>query len=270
VERLGHDVEDPLRQQLGGHAGAIGEHDELVAAEAGDGLALADRGAQAVGDRPQQLVAGTVAEGVVDGLEVVEVEEQGSGHGTLAARPHQELFGPVEGEHPVGEPGEAIVQRLVAQLAGLAFHQPQGPVPGTEDGDEQPGEQEGEEHPDAEDGAGLGVGRGVGPGGRAPDSERPRAVLVEGVGCSEDAAGGTGHLGDPCGQAGPLPAQVDAERRDGDALERAAHQRGAVDVGVGRADHGVGALVRCVGRVPVERAPEEEGRAAHGGHALLQ
>ena len=49
---------------------------ELVAAEAGDGLVPAQRVAQALGDRDDQLVAGRVAEAVVDDLEAVEVEEQ--------------------------------------------------------------------------------------------------------------------------------------------------------------------------------------------------
>ena len=49
---------------------------ELVAAEAGDDVAGAQMGAQARGDRAQQLVAGVVAHAVVDQLEVVEVEEE--------------------------------------------------------------------------------------------------------------------------------------------------------------------------------------------------
>ena len=54
---------------------------ELVAAEAGDGLVPAQRVPQPLGDREDQLVAGRVAEAVVDHLEAVEVEEQ---HGDVA------------------------------------------------------------------------------------------------------------------------------------------------------------------------------------------
>ena len=47
---------------------------ELLPAQAGDDVALADDGAQALGDRAEDLVALAVAVGVVDRLEVVEVE----------------------------------------------------------------------------------------------------------------------------------------------------------------------------------------------------
>ena len=49
---------------------------ELVAAEARDDVGRAHRGAQPVGHRHEQAVAGRVAEAVVDHLEAVEVEEQ--------------------------------------------------------------------------------------------------------------------------------------------------------------------------------------------------
>ena len=55
---------------------AVDQDAELVAAEAGDDVAGAQVGAQPRRDRPQQLVAGVVAEAVVDQLEVVEVEEE--------------------------------------------------------------------------------------------------------------------------------------------------------------------------------------------------
>ena len=50
--------------------------DEFIARPAGPGYPLPDAGAQSLGDRLQQLVAGTVAQRVVDGLETVEVQEQ--------------------------------------------------------------------------------------------------------------------------------------------------------------------------------------------------
>ena len=57
--------------------GVVGEHDgELVAAEPGDGVAVAQLVLQPLGEGAQQPVARLVAEGVVDLLEVVEVEEQ--------------------------------------------------------------------------------------------------------------------------------------------------------------------------------------------------
>ena len=62
-----------------GRLGVVGvlDHDrELVAAQAGDHVLGPQARAQARGDRDQQLVAGGVAEAVVDRLEVVEVDEQ--------------------------------------------------------------------------------------------------------------------------------------------------------------------------------------------------
>jgi hypothetical protein len=53
---------------------ALDEHGELVAAEAGDGVAPAHALEQALADGGQELVAGLVAERVVDRLEPVEVD----------------------------------------------------------------------------------------------------------------------------------------------------------------------------------------------------
>ncbi|EXI73206.1 MAG: hypothetical protein AW07_02820 [Candidatus Accumulibacter sp. SK-11] len=52
------------------------DDDELVAAEPRDGLALGEDAAEDLGDAAQQAVADIVAEGVVDQLETVEVEEE--------------------------------------------------------------------------------------------------------------------------------------------------------------------------------------------------
>ena len=60
-----------------GRAGAGQQQRELVAAEAGDRVVRAGpRRVSRVGDHVQQLVADVVAEGVVDLLEAVEVEQQ--------------------------------------------------------------------------------------------------------------------------------------------------------------------------------------------------
>ena len=57
-------------------AGLRGEHAELVAAEAHDGVLRAHGVDERRGGVAQQLVAGVVAEAVVDGLEAVEVERE--------------------------------------------------------------------------------------------------------------------------------------------------------------------------------------------------
>ena len=54
----------------------VGEDRELVAAQAGDEVAGADRVGDPLGDGLEERVAGGVAERVVDDLEVVEVDEQ--------------------------------------------------------------------------------------------------------------------------------------------------------------------------------------------------
>ncbi len=60
---------------------------ELVAAEAGNAIALADAVDQHLGDLDQGLVTGLMAEGVVDHLKAVEVDEQHRGHVVVAADP---------------------------------------------------------------------------------------------------------------------------------------------------------------------------------------
>ena len=56
--------------------GVLGQDGELVAAQAGDQVALAHRVRDALGDRDQERITSRMAEGVVDDLEVVEVDEQ--------------------------------------------------------------------------------------------------------------------------------------------------------------------------------------------------
>ena len=78
-EAFGHRHRAP---QVGG---VVGEDRELVAAEAGHEIRLADRPGDALGDADEEGVAGGVAEAVVDDLEVVEVDEQDGGRALLDA-----------------------------------------------------------------------------------------------------------------------------------------------------------------------------------------
>ena len=52
------------------------QHGELVAAEPGDQVALANAAREALHDRSQQHVAGLVTERLVHGLESIEIEQQ--------------------------------------------------------------------------------------------------------------------------------------------------------------------------------------------------
>jgi len=59
-------------------------HDELVGTEAAGGVRAAGMRLQPVGDLSQQGVAGPVAQRVIDGLEVVQVDDE---QGTMVAGP---------------------------------------------------------------------------------------------------------------------------------------------------------------------------------------
>ena len=79
LDRKLEGLHDPLGDGLGGALGVEGvvqAHGELVAAEPGDLVLRTHTRAQPVSHAHQQLVADGVAERVVDGLEVVDVDEQ--------------------------------------------------------------------------------------------------------------------------------------------------------------------------------------------------
>ena len=84
---------------------------------AGDHLAAARRAAQATGDRGEELVAGGVAEAVVDELEVVEVDEE-DGERRYARRLAADgrLEALLEADS-VGEAGQRVVVGDVPELA---------------------------------------------------------------------------------------------------------------------------------------------------------
>ena len=116
LERLAQHFEQPFGDELGaaGRRAAFDEHDELVAADPGDRVGLAERRREPRRDGTQQAVAGVVAERVVHLLEAVEVDEQRRAVGAAPAGPGEHLLDAVEDERAVREPGERVVQRLVA------------------------------------------------------------------------------------------------------------------------------------------------------------
>ena len=125
-----------VAQALGGERGGLrtadpgAQHGELVAAEAADGVARADRGAQAPPGLGEQHVARRVAAGVVDALEVVDVQEEhggatAGGGRLLEAAPEQHARrearqGVVLSAARPGAPGERTEDRraLHASLLG--------------------------------------------------------------------------------------------------------------------------------------------------------
>ena len=93
------------------------QHNELVAADAGDGLVIAQPGAQPFGNLLQEQVANLVAPGVVDALEAVQVDEQYCHPAVVPVRilalPSQSFAE----QQAVGKAGEHIVPVLVGKFA---------------------------------------------------------------------------------------------------------------------------------------------------------
>ena len=225
------------------------------------------RGAQPRRHLDEQLVAGGVAEGVVDDLEVVQVEEEAGQAAGAGAEP----LGHVLGEQgAVGQPGQRVVVRLVGELR--LEGQPVGDVldGADEAGADARGEEVGEADDRRPDGAVVADQAGLGldlvavqRGGDLLD-DAVQVVLVDGV--------------DPAGAEQLLGAQPDqgAERvvdvRQPHALlgqqrgdRRALGQRGEAPlVGVGGGPQGPLLLVRG-GEHAQGPHPAAGGRRGHDG-----
>ncbi len=109
-ERAEHALGRPLR--LDRRRRVLEQDRELVAAEARGEVVLAQRRAQALGDRHEQRVAGRMAERVVDALELVEVEEH---HRRRVVVARERRLDAQREERAVGESGQRIVARLVRE-----------------------------------------------------------------------------------------------------------------------------------------------------------
>ena len=111
-------VDKALRQPAGlvGLGGLLQQDCELVAAEAGGGVADSQRPDEALGDRDEYLVAGSVPEAVVDELEVVEVEKQNGERGPRPGGPRRCMLEAVAEKRPVGETAQCVVESLVLEL----------------------------------------------------------------------------------------------------------------------------------------------------------
>ena len=116
--RRPHGQVDALGQRSGRRHGVVevlGQHDELVATQPGNGVRRPDELPEASGHLHQQAVPGGMAEAVVDGLEIVQVEEEEHGTGPLAIQRGGRLPKPIGQQGPVGQSGQLVVQRLMGQ-----------------------------------------------------------------------------------------------------------------------------------------------------------
>ncbi len=117
-ERAVERAQDPARERLG--LGRVGdffdEQRELVAAEPGGRVAGAKIGLEPARYLLEQLVTGAVAAAVVDTFEVVEVDHDHRQQRVVPLPPAQRVRCPVPEQHPVGQPGQPVVERLVLEL----------------------------------------------------------------------------------------------------------------------------------------------------------
>ena len=123
-ERTGEGVQDPARHR--GRApcavGAGTQHHELVASDAGEGVAGSNDRDQSLGDLRQCSVAHPVAECVVDRLEPVEIDEEHPDRLQGPATDGEGVSQAIEKERLVGQAGELVVEGLLDQaLLGLAL-----------------------------------------------------------------------------------------------------------------------------------------------------
>ena len=122
---------DQAGDQLAGNHGGIlcvvelgQEDDELVAPQSRQDIFLPQACAQASGCGRQQAVADRMAQGVVDLLEIVQVEEENARLQVVAAGDGERLIRAVDPQTPVGQAGKHVI---VGEVVDVRFR---GPVVG--------------------------------------------------------------------------------------------------------------------------------------------
>ncbi len=106
-------------RRVGGVRGAghaVEENGELVSSEACDGVARANGDLQPSADLLQHFVTGRVAETVVHGLEVVQVDEHDGDLVHAAQRAHQGVLDTVGEQRTVGQLRHGVVESLMSKL----------------------------------------------------------------------------------------------------------------------------------------------------------
>jgi len=132
VEGPAHGGDDALGDGVGLDAAPVvlEQHRELVAPEARRGVGCARAGGEPLGHGAQELVAGGVADAVVDGLEAIQVDEQHAQLGRTAGRHVQRVLQAVQEERAVGQPGEGVAKGLLHGLDGARVGQREARVLG--------------------------------------------------------------------------------------------------------------------------------------------
>ena len=103
IERFAQHLENTLRDELNGRVGhPFEQRDELVSADSGEGVAVAQRAAKSNGDSLQQPVADFVAECVVDVLESVQVDEECRDRSIVPPSSLEQLVGSIDDQRAVG------------------------------------------------------------------------------------------------------------------------------------------------------------------------
>jgi hypothetical protein len=117
---------------VGGVDVAQEEH-EVVAAEAGDHVAVADRAGQGLGDRLERLVAARVAALLVDLLEAVHVDRDDAEAGAVRDRLLHLLAQVLVQAPVVGQTGHRIGRRELLEALALMAEERDGAVEGLGD-----------------------------------------------------------------------------------------------------------------------------------------
>src|ERR1022692_2691368 len=117
-KRGSQDVADSLCHHLrpSGERDSLDKYDELVAPEPTHRVPFTESTGKSGGHTGEQLITCLMPQGVIDVLEVIEVEKQCCQWGVLASGARQHLFGSVEDQRAVGKPGESIMEGRVGQL----------------------------------------------------------------------------------------------------------------------------------------------------------
>ena len=99
------------------------QHHELVAAKAGQQVIAAYHAPHAGPDRDQELVAGDMAQAVVDALEAIDVDEDECVGRMVRGGPRERVIETIHQQPAVGQAREAVIKGAMVELVleGLAF-----------------------------------------------------------------------------------------------------------------------------------------------------